>query len=214
MFKSVPPSRPFRANPSRLPCLPDNMLVLDAADLTRMALFTFLEGVQAGWTEEDVLHWLEQEYALATSFGKRQSPELRARCASLHERHLAVVRQEVLDLVMGAATSWVHAAVAQELTKAGLVIRVQDHMTAIGFIHLDLPEIPLFERVASLFVADYMTRPADYGNHLVVCSSCSSVSFDWAPSHGARCPYSRRMKQSGILPRSEDVPPKFGNGWR
>jgi hypothetical protein len=190
------------------------MLVLDAADLTRMALFTFLEGAEAGWTEEDVVNWLDEEYALATSFGKRQSRERRARCASIHEHQLALVRQEILDLVMGAATSWVHAALAEELTKAGLVMRVQDHMTATGYIHLDLPDIPLFERVASLFVADYLTRPSDYGNHLVVCSSCASVSFDWAPSHGARCPYARAVKQSGIVPRSEDVPPKLGNGWR
>jgi hypothetical protein len=56
----------------------------------------------------------------------------------------------------------------------------------------------LVDRVASLFIADYLTRPRDY-EQLVVCGQCDEVSFKWDEVHEDGC--EARGLRSGVVVR-------------
>jgi hypothetical protein len=81
----------------------------------------------------------------------------------------------------------------------GLVIGVTDFRGALGFVPAACQRMRLVDRVTTLFLADYLTRPRDYED-LVVCPDCTSVSFAWSELHHDGCDGARR---SGII-RAKD----------
>ena len=214
MLHRMPSSKPFLSGPTRLPKLPKGTLVLDAADATRAALFDFLDGAQSGWGERELAEWLDGAYAHATALAPRVAGKRRTRMSPSGESpadYIARVRAEVIDLMTDTAASWVHAEVAQQISESGFVLRVQDELTAEGHVPIDVADMPLFERVGALFVADHLTRPNDYAAHLLICDRCDAISFDWAPAHRTGCTPARECltTTSGVRIWADCLPPKM-----
>src|SRR5437588_332088 len=78
------------------------------------------------------------------------------------EEVLVRTRERLLEMLGACASSWQHPTFAREMVNAGLVTGVRDRYGAIGYAAVDSAEQRLVDRVASLFIADYLTRPADY----------------------------------------------------
>jgi hypothetical protein len=71
----------------------------------------------------------------------------------------------------------------------GLVAGIVDEASDLGFAPVDNAGMRLVDRVRSLFVADYLTRPPDYAA-FAVCDDCDGATFDGALCHVA-CASSR-----------------------
>jgi hypothetical protein len=81
-----------------------------------------------------------------------------------------------------------------------LVVGVHDTTGAIGYAPVRYAEMRLVDRVVSLFVADYLTRPNDY-RRLVTCEECGDLAFDGLPRHAAWC--QEPPRRSDIVPAIE-----------
>lgn len=116
------------------------------------------------------------------------------------------------------ATAWRRdAAFAREMIDEGFVVGVTDAAGAIGYAPLDAFDMRLVDRVRSLFVADFLTRPEDFAS-FSVCDHCGGATFDGAVSHGAACdgrgavvlrrraPRSFTVTRGTQLPEEADVP--------
>jgi len=56
----------------------------------------------------------------------------------------------------------------------------------LGYAPMARPDMRLVDRVTSLFVADYLTRPADY-ERFRVCDACAAIMFDGGAGHQEVC---------------------------
>jgi hypothetical protein len=82
---------------------------------------------------------------------------------------------------------------AKRMVDEGLVVGVLDGQM-LGYAPIDHRRMRLVDRIRSLFVSDYLTRPGDYRT-FQVCD-CGLVTFDPAPAHYPDC---ERPRESGIM---------------
>jgi hypothetical protein len=197
----------------RTHCLPSGIGVHDVADACRKAVFEFLSGAGTGWSRKDLVFWLVGPYRRATS-ASPELPEGRRRTTlggpgSLDEagveKMLLRSRERVLEMLRDCKTSWESADFAREAIDAGVVVRVRDEVGSMGHAPVEHPEMPLADRVGSLVIADYLTRPADYRD-LVICDDCGEAGFEWDPRHQAHCVEPRAETESGLAPRYATPP--------
>jgi hypothetical protein len=181
--------------------LPPGTLVYDVADACRAAALELLSGTNAGWSRAETDTWLEGSYRRASSYMAHLAPLARTSAASEDRQSVADVRESTLAMLLACATSWESATFARELLEGGFVVGVRDDLGSIGYCPVAADAMPLVARVASLIVADYLTRPADYTS-LVLCEHCEEVSFAWAPIHSDSCGAERRV-ESGVVPKHE-----------
>jgi len=94
---------------------------------------------------------------------------------------------QVLSLLRSVQTWKGEAGLAKSMVDAGLVVGVIDTDSSLGFAPVSNPNLNLrlVDRVRSLFVADYLTRPAEYETFRV-CQACEGATFD--PNHGECVP--------------------------
>jgi hypothetical protein len=109
----------------------------------------------------------------------------------------------LLDTLRSAWTSCHEGSLACTMIDLGLLTSVMDEEFGIGYAPVDFPRLRLVDRVTSLFVADFLTRPSDY-DAFTVCAECSAVTFDWF-SHIAECEYGATPAAHARLERR--VPP-------
>jgi hypothetical protein len=118
---------------------------------------------------------------------------------------LLTARERLIEMLGTCCREWRTFDFPRRAVESGLVVNVQDELTVTGYIPTSHASMRLFDRVASLFIADYLTRPRDYDD-LALCDECGEISFAWAPKHHRYCeaiPFS-----SGVVPRyDEDAPP-------
>lgn len=195
-FQAVSPTARFRT-------LPGNLTVYDLADRCRTAGLEILAGARAGnWDRMDIGRWLLKSYAVATIPATNTIVELRRKAGGglLDASDVAITRlldqtrAHVVERLRNCTRSWEAAGFARDMVEGGFVVGVADAYDAIGYAPVDDRSMRLADRVASLFVADYLTRPRDYES-LVVCESCGEVSFSWAEVHDPHC---ARTPRSGI----------------
>lgn len=178
---------------TRCVALDAGMTVKDVADACRSAALGFAWGADRGWTKRELARWLVGPYAravapsVAVRSGMRRAPVARRPiedetiAALLHRAHAYL-----LDGLRAAASWRRDAAFAREMIDEGFVVGVVDASSAIGYAPVDASDMRLVDRVRSLFVADFLTRPEDYAR-FVVCDTCGGATFDGAVSHGAAC---------------------------
>jgi hypothetical protein len=130
---------------------------------------------------------------------------------------LSEARAEVLEVLRNAWTWPADPAFARARVEEGLVAGIADETSDIGYAPVDVPGMRLVDRVRSLFIADYLTRPADYAA-FAVCEDCEGATFDGALYHvDCRKPrpntvLRRRVARTLVLPREavrddvDDVP--------
>lgn len=186
-------------NDPRFRLLPRGMNVLDVADRARAAGFVFVSSSRWGWGKRDLANWLVHDYRPAVLSAPAR-PRTEANAASTDEtsatRLVAVARRRVVEMLSEATTAWAGTDFASESIENGLVIGVSDDAGTIGYAPTHDARMRLVDRVASLFIADFLTRPRDY-EQLVVCSSCDEVSFKWDEIHEDGC--EARGPRSGVV---------------
>jgi hypothetical protein len=166
--------------------------VKDVADAARSAALGFAWGADRGWGRRELARWLVGPYARSVAVSHAARSGVRR---GFTERPLAedtvrhLLRRShayLLDGLRSAATWRRDSAFAREMIDEGFVIGVVDESSAIGYAPLDALDMRLVDRVRSLFVADFLTRPADYED-FVVCDTCGAPTFDLLVSHAGLC---------------------------
>ena len=191
------------ASDPRFRVLPRGTSVLDFADRARAAGFVFISSSRWGWGKRDLANWLVHDYrpAVLEASARPRSEVSSAKADDASATKLvASARRRVVEMLTEAAAAWTDADFARESIENGLVIGVSDDVGAIGYAPLHQGRMRLVDRVASLFIADYLTRPRDY-EQLVVCSQCDEVSFKWDEVHEDGC--EARGPRSGVVVRAK-----------
>lgn len=89
--------------------------------------------------------------------------------------------------ILRACSSWRDdGGFARRMIEGGFVVGVMDAEYAIGYAPVATPNMRLVDRVTSLFVADFLTRPADYARFRI-CDACSALMFDGGVEHHEVC---------------------------
>jgi hypothetical protein len=186
-------------NDDRFRLLPRGTNVLDIADRARSAGFVFVSSSRWGWGKRDLANWLVHDYRPAVLAAPAR-PRTEANGSSADEASttkLAIsARRRVVEMLGEATTAWAGTDFASESIESGLVLGISDDAGGIGYAPVHQGRMRLVDRVASLFIADYLTRPRDY-EQLVVCASCDEVSFKWDEVHEDGC--EARGPRSGLV---------------
>lgn len=182
------PGRPA-AYDARLCPLPPGVRVSDVADASRSAALGFAWSAHQGWGRRELAWWLSNPYARATAatcVPRQAEVRLTYGRPPLEELHIQDLmtraRTEVIDVLRGV-WAWTHdAAAARARINEGLVAGIVDEASHFGYAAVDHPRMSLAERVRSLFIADYLTRPADYAA-FAICPDCDGATFDGGLYH-------------------------------
>jgi hypothetical protein len=153
----------------------------------------FISGASGAWGRAEVRHWLLHDYAAATAhtcvgdrWGRREPTE------GMHEGlvrvELEAVRARVLRMIQSAATAWYTTSFARDMIDARYVMVVYDRTGDQGFAPASHEDMRLVDRVASLFIADYLNQPADYTS-VVCCEACGELSLGGAQPHARHAPW-------------------------
>lgn len=187
------PNFPVRApplEPRRICSLLPGIRVRDVADACRSAALTFAAHGPRDWSRRELADWLVGPYAQAVAptrslrvSGTRRAVVHRPVDEASVQELLTAARTEVIEVVR-AAWSWKHdAASVRASVEEGLVVGVVDAAGAeLGYAPVDSARMRLADRVRSLFVADYLTRPTDYA-FFAICRECDGPTFDGGLSH-------------------------------
>jgi len=169
------------------------------AEECRRAALDFMSGVAEGWTKVDLVDWLRGPYAHASRHAPRGARAVRPSDHVIEEpaiEHLLVsVRGQILAglelaaLAQGTPDFIEDALIAQHVRRVEL-------LGGTAWVPVDVARMRLKDRVASLFVADYLNRPADYRS-LFVCHLCEGITFD------GRC---SQHRHSGVVPKLAEAP--------
>ncbi len=174
---------------ARFRAIPGGASVHEIADRCREAALDFVAGMASAWSAIDLELWLGAPYCGATAaFGRpkgaRATTFLPARggaASAFVEASLLEVGECVREMLASCAGGRQPIFVKQAI-ESGFVVGVTDCNGAIGYVPLDVGEMSLLDRVASLLAADFLTRPGDY-RALTICEECGGVSFGWTSCH-------------------------------
>jgi hypothetical protein len=209
-------------NETRLCALPPGARVSDVADACRSAALGFAWGAPA-WGRRELARWLAGPYATAIDPTRASStPAPSARVSGVRppieevtiSQLVVAAHAGLLDTLRDAWTSCHEGSLSCTMIDLGIVTAVMDEEFAIGYAPVDFSRLRLVDRVTSLFVADFLTRPQDY-DAFCVCARCASVTYDWF-GHDAECesgdtpaPHvrlERRVPLDTLIPPDVDVP--------
>ncbi|HEY8075373.1 MAG TPA: hypothetical protein VIF62_14715 [Labilithrix sp.] len=186
------PTKPFRAtrhDDKRFRFLEEGMSVHTLAERARAAGVAFLQGTTGGWSSHDLALWLIGMYepaAVRVGDGASSAPSSSRRLEhETLERVVLTARARVFAMLENTS-SWRGETFAKNVVDAGLVVGVRDAFGGIGYAAVACDPMRLVDRVASLFVADYLTRPADYAI-VETCEECGAIAFDGRPVHAHWC---------------------------
>lgn len=179
------PTKPFLELPleSRRCPLPPTWRVKDVVDAARSAALGFAWGANH-WERRDLARWLAGPYAhaLAPTRHIRRPPGPRVvrdePIPAAHIQELLVrAHTRTVELLRDVGSWCSDAFTARSAVDAGLVVGVSDDAGGIGFAPAATPYMRLVDRVQSLFLADFLTRPHEYTS-FGVCEACEAVTFE------------------------------------
>ena len=186
----------------------DGAHVHDMADAARAAALAFVSCSRYGWGRKELAAWLVEHYrvaAIPAPAGRatwRRPAVDTALDRAVDDTDVAALvaraRRHASDLVSTAWSTWRTQGFAREMLDSGFVVGVTDADGGLGYAAVHREGMRLVDRVVSLFLADFLTRPNDYES-LLVCEDCSEVSFAGEEVHEEGC--SARGPVSGIIVR-------------
>ncbi len=186
--------------------LAEGQRVVDVAEACRRAALGFVWFAHRGWGREELVQWLTGPYARAV-LGERR-PRREGQAAASRSRAfdrpigdlLGAAHARVLDVLR---TTWAwrdNDTFAREMIESGFVVGVIDECDDIGYSPVAARDMRLVDRVRSLFIADFLSRPRDY-ERFTVCDRCEGVTFDGIESHWTTCTDPTPARASGVLAR-------------
>ena len=171
----------------------DHDRILTVADACRRAASKILGEDTSRWGSSELAAWRTGPYHEATHRGPKRGTV----CHEDFERLTTAEVQERLHCARSFVAARVEMAwdnTRQAFASAiedGLVIRARDVSGQGGFLPAVEAGVPLGDRVLSLVIADYLTRPQDYRHSLRVCAECEGALLD----ESCACP---RHASSGV----------------
>lgn len=176
---------------ARFTTLPPGLRVKDQADACRSAGLAFMWCARASWGKRELAQWLVGPYAAATKTTTRRaaiSTRPPPRSIPVDTVHALLARSHAhVVAILRACTTWQNdEGFARRMVEGDVVVGVMDVESGIGYAPVAAPGMRLVERVVSLFVADFLTRPSDYARFRV-CHACSSILFDGGAEHRDVC---------------------------
>ncbi|MBS2014178.1 MAG: hypothetical protein JST00_14915 [Deltaproteobacteria bacterium] len=148
----------------------------------------FLVGAMSGWHEAEVEAWLHGAYADLTALARRDRAllerdtprawaEVDGRALELgSSEHPMMTRQRVLSGVRALAAGRTERI--GSLARAGLLVRRVPFGMSTYWSPCATDRADIESRVLSLFAADFLRRPADYAQPLVLCDTCRAPVLD------------------------------------
>lgn len=204
---------------ARFCALLPGLRVPEVADACRSAALAFAGAARDGWGRRELARWLVGPYAHAAAAtrslrtsGTRRAVVHRALDEETVEELLARSRDEISVMLRGVWSWTDDPAFVRARIDEGLIAGVIDETSELGFAPLDRSGMRLVDRVRSLFVADYLTRPADYAA-FALCEDCDGATFDGGLYHvGCSRPRpSSRTRLRHRAPREVVLPADFAH---
>jgi hypothetical protein len=192
----------FQSLPVQLHFLPDNVHVEDVARRTRLAARAFRASAAHGWGRTKLRSWLIIEYAMATEWSREDdvSPWAHRDAPMNDERaHRLVddVRARITRLLVDESYGWNTEGFAAAMIDRGLITCVTDASGREAYAPAARVELSLLERVASIFVADFLAHPEEY-RYLSSCECCGELEANGVVQHASVC-----VKLSTVRPPAE-----------
>jgi hypothetical protein len=204
-------------NDARFCALLPGVRVPEVADACRSAALAFAGSARDGWGRRELARWLVGPYAHAVAAtrplrasGTRRAVTQRSLDEETIEELLVRSRTELI-VMLRSVWSWTHdPAFVRARIDEGLIAGVIDETSELGFAPLDRTGMRLVDRVRALFVADYLTRPADYAA-FALCEDCDGATFDGGLYH-VDCTRPRpRRRLRHRAPREVVLPADFAH---
>jgi hypothetical protein len=161
-------------------------------DRVRGAGAAFLRGTTVGWGRRELADWLVCQYApCAATPLDGESSELPPACErtldeGILERVILDARGRALRQLADLVVPWQASPIARLAVACGTVVSHRDERGGIAYSPVGLRRMRLSERVASLFIADYLNHPTDY-RWVMMCRECGELSFAAEPEHASWC---------------------------
>jgi hypothetical protein len=188
----------------RFRVLPNGVAARDIVEAARGAGLAFVVGSAFGWGAAQLRSWLVLDYEPAvvwTRVADGRAPH--DPIAGLDEVDVATLvdsaRDRMMRMLLTARVNWKPATFARDMIDARLAVAVYDRDGEEAYAPAVHADMRLIDRVMSLFVSDYLSRPADY-DRIVSCDACGEVAIGTAPRHLCWC--AEPPAQSGIVERS------------
>jgi hypothetical protein len=143
------------------------------------------------WGKRELARWLIGPYTRATAAARE--PIRRRRLADGAELPapdvVDVIRRahEQVTAMLRTCSAWREGhGFARHMVDCDLVTAVYDDEWTLGYTPVSRPGMRLADRVTTLFVADFLTRPADYARFRI-CRGCDGATFDQHNEHAETC---------------------------
>ena len=185
---------------SRFTLLPPGWRVKDQVDACRSAGLAFMWCARASWGKRELAHWLVGPYSRAIEATRQEAVSRRRPAGSIPVEtvHAMLARSHAhVIAILRACASWRDDdGFARRMVDGGFVVGVMDAGSAIGYAPVAKPDMRLVDRVTSLFIADFLTRPADYAR-FGICDTCAALMFDGGAEHSEVCLRRVNVAESG-----------------
>ncbi len=163
---------------------------------TRQAGVDFVRGTSFGWGRRELATWLVCQYSpcLAVDAARELRPDTTIAIPPLDdellERLVLDARSSTLRLL--AELPWPTEAEARTSAAraTGHVVAHCDAQGRRNWAPVGRRRMRLADRVASLFIADYLEHPADYRT-TSLCRACGELVFGAKSAHEATCEEAR-----------------------
>lgn len=161
-------------------------------DRVRSAGAAFVRGTTQGWGRRDLADWLLCHYApcAATPFYPERTDTPPDGERTVDEAALEPIifeaRARVLRLLGELVVPWQASPVARLAVASGIVVSQRDERGGVAYSPVALKRMRFAERVASLFIADYLNRPSEY-RWVMMCRECGELSFATELAHAPSC---------------------------
>lgn len=173
-----------------------------AASPVRDAAIDFVRGTAFGWGRRELASWLVCQYSPCLVVDAAVHPDRSRALADNVTTALLPIEDELLErLILDARCStlklladlpWPTEAEAhtRAARAAGHVVSTCDARGRRRWAPVGRRRMRLADRVASLFVADYLDTPSDY-RITSLCRACGELVFGPKAEHQARCEHAR-----------------------
>jgi hypothetical protein len=161
-------------------------------DGVRGAASSFVRGTTVGWTRRELADWLVCQYApcaaspLYPESAEPPPASERTLDEGILERVILDARGHALRLLADLVVPWQASPIARLAVACGTVVSQRDERGGIAYSPVGLKRMRLGERVASLFIADYLNHPTEY-RWVMTCRECGELAFATELEHASWC---------------------------
>lgn len=162
-------------------------------DRLRVAASAFLRGTTLGWGRRELADWLVCQYApcAATPLYEESARELPASERTVDEgileRVILDARARALRLLGELVSPSQASPIARLAVACGTVVAQHDALGGIAYAPVGRKRMRLADRVASIFIADYLNHPHEY-RRVTLCRECGELAFaDDDVEHSSWC---------------------------